>query len=127
MNGEVRIWDVRAPEKPLYESLAQPHGLAGLAVHAGAPVLATYVSSYLQRKELMIRTSAPSHDLRQRLVIQGFADPTNPITLSKLSIPLSPNLGGPQRPGGFMPSAASLAFHPVSPLSVLLAFLEPSR
>jgi regulator-associated protein of mTOR len=42
MNGEVRIWDVRAPEKPLYESLAQPHGLAGLAVHAGAPVLATY-------------------------------------------------------------------------------------
>jgi hypothetical protein len=43
MNGEVRIWDVRAPEKPLYESVAQSHGLAGLAVHAGAPVLATYV------------------------------------------------------------------------------------
>lgn len=43
MNGEIRIWDVRAPEKPLYESLAQPHGLAGLAVHTGAPVLATYV------------------------------------------------------------------------------------
>jgi len=42
MNGEVRIWDVRAPEKPLYESVAQSHGLAGLAVHAGAPVLATY-------------------------------------------------------------------------------------
>lgn len=43
MNGEIRIWDVRAPEKPLYESLAQPHGLAGLAVHTGAPILATYV------------------------------------------------------------------------------------
>ena len=45
MNGEVRIWDVRAPEKPLYESVAQSHGLAGLAVHAGAPVLATYAPS----------------------------------------------------------------------------------
>lgn len=43
MNGEIRIWDVRAPEKPLYENLAQPLGLAGLAVHTGAPILATYV------------------------------------------------------------------------------------
>ena len=41
MNGEIRIWDVRAPEKPLYENLAQPLGLAGLAVHTGAPILAT--------------------------------------------------------------------------------------
>jgi regulator-associated protein of mTOR len=63
---------------------------------------------------LISRTSAPSHDLRQRLVIQGFSDPTKPKTLSRLSIPLSPNVGGPQRPVGFMPSAASLAFHPVS-------------
>jgi hypothetical protein len=44
MNGEIRIWDVRAPEKPLYEKLAQSNGLAGLAVHSGAPVFATYVS-----------------------------------------------------------------------------------
>jgi len=65
------------------------------------------------KNTLTNRTSAPSHDLRQRLVIQGFSDPTNPITLSKLSIPLSPHVGGPQRPVGFMPSAASLAFHPV--------------
>ena len=43
MNGEIRIWDVRAPEKPLYEKLAQSNGLAGLAVHSGAPVFATYV------------------------------------------------------------------------------------
>jgi regulator-associated protein of mTOR len=115
MNGEVRIWDVRAPEKPLYESVAQSHGLAGLAVHAGAPVLATYVSIPSSVSSTLIsRTSAPSHDLRQRLVIQGFSDPTKPKTLSRLSIPLSPNVGGPQRPVGFMPSAASLAFHPVS-------------
>jgi regulator-associated protein of mTOR len=115
MNGEVRIWDVRAPEKPLYESVAQSHGLAGLAVHAGAPVLATYVSIPSWVSSMLIsRTSAPSHDLRQRLVIQGFSDPTKPKTLSRLSIPLSPNVGGPQRPVGFMPSAASLAFHPVS-------------
>jgi regulator-associated protein of mTOR len=121
MNGEVRIWDVRAPEKPLYESVAQSHGLAGLAVHAGAPVLATYVFPVFSRRELMFRTSAPSHDLRQRLVIQGFSDPTKPKTLSRLSIPLSPNVGGPQRPVGFMPSAASLAFHPVSLLVPLLS------
>jgi hypothetical protein len=68
----------------------------------------------------MFRTSAPSHDLRQRLVIQGFSDPTKPKTLSRLSIPLSPNVGGPQRPVGFMPSAASLAFHPVSLLLIVL-------
>ena len=73
-----------------------------------------YVSSFpLTKITLTSRTSAPSHDLRQRLVIQGFSDPTNPVTLSKLSIPLSPHVGGPQRPVGFMPSAASLAFHPV--------------
>jgi regulator-associated protein of mTOR len=71
----------------------------------------------------MGRTSAPSHDLRQRLVIQGFSDPTKPKTLSRLSIPLSPNVGGPQRPVGFMPSAASLAFHPVSLLLIVL-FLQ---
>lgn len=56
MNGEIRIWDVRAPEKPLYENLAQPLGLAGLAVHTGAPILATYVtppdSDKFQRSEM---------------------------------------------------------------------------
>jgi regulator-associated protein of mTOR len=41
MNGEVRIWDVRAPDTPLYESLPQPHGLMALAVHPGAPVFAS--------------------------------------------------------------------------------------
>ena len=41
MNGEVRIWDVRAPDVPLYETVAQPHGLMALAVHTGAPVFAT--------------------------------------------------------------------------------------
>ena len=123
MNGEVRIWDVRAPEKPLYESVAQSHGLAGLAVHAGAPVLATYVCIPSRVSSMLIsRTSAPSHDLRQRLVIQGFSDPTKPKTLSRLSIPLSPHVGGPQRPVGFMPSAASLAFHPVS---ILVPLFNP--
>jgi regulator-associated protein of mTOR len=43
MNGEVRIWDVRQLEAPLYETVAQPHGLMALAVHTGAPVLATSV------------------------------------------------------------------------------------
>lgn len=121
MNGEIRIWDVRAPEKPLYEKLAQPLGLAGLAVHTGAPILATSVPHPMKlepkfkRLTLVLRTSAPSaHANRQRLVIQGFSNPTKPKTLSKLDIPLSVNLNAPQRPVGFMPSAASLAFHPVS-------------
>lgn len=119
MNGEIRIWDVRAPEKPLYEKLAQPLGLAGLAVHTGAPILATSVSLLCLPEHKLIsrsRTSAPStHANRQRLVIQGFSNPTKPKTLSKLDIPLSVNLNAPQRPIGFMPSAASLVFHPVRP------------
>ena len=41
MNGEVRIWDVRAPESPLFEEMAQPQGLMALAVHQGPPVFAT--------------------------------------------------------------------------------------
>ena len=41
MNGEIRIWDVRFPDVPLYDNLVQPHGLMALAVHPGAPVLAT--------------------------------------------------------------------------------------
>jgi hypothetical protein len=43
MNGEVRIWDSRAPDKPLYEDIPQPQGLMALAVHPGAPVFASYV------------------------------------------------------------------------------------
>jgi hypothetical protein len=41
MNGEVRIWDVRAPDSPLYEKVAQKDGLMALTVHLGAPVFAT--------------------------------------------------------------------------------------
>jgi regulator-associated protein of mTOR len=42
MNGEVRIWDSRAGgDTPLYESVAQPQGLMGLAVHNSTPVFAT--------------------------------------------------------------------------------------
>jgi hypothetical protein len=43
MNGEVRIWDARRPDAPLYEELVQPHGLMALAVHSGAPVMARCV------------------------------------------------------------------------------------
>lgn len=99
MNGDVRIWDVRAPDAPLYEHAVQPQGMQALAVHAGAPVMAT--------------TSAPTtHSSRQRLVVQGFSNPSKPKRLSVLDIMLAPNLGGPSR-AGFMPSATSLVFHPV--------------
>jgi regulator-associated protein of mTOR len=60
-------------------------------------------------------TSAPTpHASRQRLVLQGFSDPQNPKTLSKIGIPLAPHYASPHRSPGFMPSASSLAFHPVS-------------
>ncbi|KAL7423216.1 Target of rapamycin complex 1 subunit kog1 [Cryptotrichosporon argae] len=99
MNGDVRIWDVRAPDAPLYEHTVHREGLQALAVHHGAPVFAT--------------TSAPTpHATRQRLVVHGFADPYRPAKLSETHINLAPVLGG-QRPLGFMPSAASLVFHPV--------------
>jgi regulator-associated protein of mTOR len=41
MNGDVRIWDVRAPDAPLYEHTVQPQGLQALAVHSAATVFAT--------------------------------------------------------------------------------------
>ncbi|BEI86430.1 hypothetical protein CcaverHIS002_0607170 [Cutaneotrichosporon cavernicola] len=102
MNGDVRIWDVRAPDTPLYESSVQPQGLQALAVHSGAPVMAT--------------TSAPAgNSLRQKLIVQGFPNPEKPKTLSRIDIALAPNYGGPSR-AGFMPSAASLVFHPTEML-----------
>lgn len=98
MNGDVRIWDVRAPDTPLYESSVQPQGLQALAVHSGAPVFAT--------------TSAPTgSSLRQRLLVHGFPNPEKPKRLSTIDIALAPNYGGPSR-AGFMPSASSLVFHP---------------
>ncbi|ORY31404.1 raptor N-terminal caspase like domain-domain-containing protein [Naematelia encephala] len=102
MNGEVRIWDVRRPDTPLYETIAQSHGMMALAVHTSAPIMAT--------------TSAPAgHSTRQRLVIQGFHEPEHPKTLSTIGIPLAPpqHYSGPVRPYGFLPSASSLVFHPV--------------
>lgn len=99
MNGDVRIWDVRAPDTPLYEHSVQPQGLQALAVHSGAPVFAT--------------TSAPtSRATRQRLAVQGFQNPEKPKRLSAIDITLAPSYGVPSR-AGTMPSAASLVFHPV--------------
>ncbi|KAK4687771.1 regulatory associated protein of mTOR, partial [Tremellales sp. Uapishka_1] len=99
MNGEVRIWDVRHPDKPLYQTVAQPNGLGALAVHTGAPVLAT--------------TSAPSsHSTSQRLDIQGFSDPVTLKNLGRMNINVSPMVHAPQRIK-VVPLASSLVFHPV--------------
>ncbi|WOO77695.1 Target of rapamycin complex 1 subunit mip1 [Vanrija pseudolonga] len=102
MNGEVRIWDSRVPDTPLYEHNVQPQGLQALAVHSGAPVFAT--------------TSAPTpHSTRQRLVVQGFATPEKPKRLSAIDIALAPTTyqAHQHSRASFMPSAASLVFHPV--------------
>jgi hypothetical protein len=70
------------------------------------------------------RTSAPApHSTRQRLVLQGFSDPQNPKTLSKIGIPLAPNYAAPNRVAS-MPSASSLVFHPVSGQRVTLGSEE---
>ncbi|WWC95984.1 hypothetical protein V866_002851 [Kwoniella sp. B9012] len=103
MDGEVRVWDVRKPDEPLYTIPRRDEGLMALAVHTGASVLA--------------RTSAlTSHSTRQELEITGFSDPLHPIRLAKLNLPTSPAYNNPlhsHRINGFMPSAASLVFHPV--------------
>ena len=60
-------------------------------------------------------TSAPAgHSTKQRLLIQGFSHSSSPKTLSTIGIPLTPSINTPHRPSGFMPSASSLVFHPVS-------------
>ncbi|WRT67669.1 uncharacterized protein IL334_004641 [Kwoniella shivajii] len=103
MDGEVRVWDVRKPDEPLYTIPRRDKGLMALAVHTGAPVLAR-------------TTAITSHSTRQELEITGFSDPLHPIKLAKLGIPLSPSYNNPyhnHRTTGFMPSASSLVFHPV--------------
>lgn len=49
MNGEIAIWDVRRPDLPFYENVAQPQGLMALAVHTGASILATCVGLLARR------------------------------------------------------------------------------
>lgn len=44
MDGEVRVWDVRKPDEPLYTLPRRNEGLMALAVHTGAPVLARWVT-----------------------------------------------------------------------------------
>lgn len=72
-----------------------------------------------------LSSSAPTqHSTRQRIVLQGFSDPENPKTLSTIHIPLAQNNVGSPRPASFLPSSASLIFHPVSlpsrPMSLVL-------
>ncbi|WWC88789.1 uncharacterized protein L201_003702 [Kwoniella dendrophila CBS 6074] len=103
MDGEVRVWDVRKPDEPLYTIPRRDDGLMALAVHTGASVLAR-------------TTALTSHSNKQELEITGFSDPIHPIRLAKMNIPLSPTYNNPinsHRINGFMPSAASLVFHPV--------------
>ncbi|WVR06256.1 hypothetical protein IAU60_003286 [Kwoniella sp. DSM 27419] len=103
MDGEVRVWDVRKPDEPLYTVPRRDEGLMALAVHTGASVLAR-------------TTALTPHSTRQELEITGFSDPAHPIRLAKIGIPLSPAYnypGNSHRISGFMPSAASLIFHPV--------------
>ncbi|WWC70649.1 uncharacterized protein I206_104600 [Kwoniella pini CBS 10737] len=103
MDGEVRVWDVRRPDEPLYTIPRRDEGLMALAVHTGASVLAR-------------TTALTSHSTKQELEITGFNDPIHPIRLAKINIPLSPTYNNPinsHRINGFMPSASSLVFHPV--------------
>ena len=67
---------------------------------------------------LMVHSTSASvgNSTRQKLVIQGFADSRNVKTLSTIKLPLAPPYHALTRPIGFMPSAASLVFHPVGNL-----------
>ncbi|WVQ80682.1 hypothetical protein IAT38_002787 [Cryptococcus sp. DSM 104549] len=101
MDGEVRIWDVRRPDEPLYTIPKRNDGLMALAVHTGAPVLAR-------------TTAITPHSVKQELEVSGFHDPLKPKRLAKINIPVPPVYNNPnQRPMGFMPGASSLVFHPV--------------
>ncbi|WWD18372.1 hypothetical protein CI109_102822 [Kwoniella shandongensis] len=101
MDGEVRVWDVRKPDEPLYTIPRRDEGLMALAVHTGAPVLAR-------------TTALNAHSTKQELEITGFSNPLQPTRLAKIPIPVPPAYTNPHfRPAGFMPSAASLIFHPV--------------
>lgn len=68
MNGEVRIWDVRAPDSPLVEVMAQQNGLCALAVHDCAPVFAT---SVLTLAQLALAHSFAGLPLLQRIKLDS--------------------------------------------------------
>ncbi|WVO15766.1 hypothetical protein L204_103428 [Cryptococcus depauperatus] len=102
MDGEVRVWDVRKPDEPLFTLPKRDEGLMALAVHTGAPVLAR-------------STAITAYSTKQDLEITGFRNPLKPKRLAKITIPVPPAYNTPRsRPVDFMPSASSLVFHPVS-------------
>nr|ODN79189.1 hypothetical protein L203_05994 [Cryptococcus depauperatus CBS 7841] len=101
MDGEVRVWDVRKPDEPLFTLPKRDEGLMALAVHTGAPVLAR-------------STAITAYSTKQDLEITGFRNPLKPKRLAKITIPVPPAYNTPRsRPVDFMPSASSLVFHPV--------------
>ncbi|ODN74553.1 hypothetical protein L202_06922 [Cryptococcus amylolentus CBS 6039] len=101
MDGEVRVWDVRKPDEPLYTLPKRNSGLMGLAVHTGAPVLAR-------------TTAITPYSTKQELEITGFSNPVEPKRLARIAIPVPPAYNTPRhRPVDFLPSASSLVFHPV--------------
>lgn len=118
MDGEVRVWDVRKPDEPLYTLPRRNEGLMALAVHTGAPVLARYVMEGNKDNQADgdCRTTAITpYSTKQDLEITGFKNPLQPQRLAKISIPVPPAYNTPRhRAVDFLPSSASLVFHPVS-------------
>ncbi|KAL4070418.1 raptor N-terminal caspase like domain-containing protein [Scleroderma citrinum] len=105
--GDVRLWDVRGPDRPVQVLDLHPGGLSTFDVHPQTGVFAT--------------TSAltPANWRHQRLMLHSITDP-NP--LSSLMLPTGLAVYSQRPPSSYIPRYTAFTFHP---MEMLYAVGEP--
>lgn len=126
LDGEVKLWDLRGPDRAAQTWNIHPNGLSAFDVHSQTGVFAAWaIRNFPQiaitlHVILFFRTSAlsPTHWRDQRTMIQSV---TRPAPLSNFNIPTGisafPNSArGGGGPSPYIPRSTSLAFHPMEML-----------
>lgn len=105
--GDVRLWDVRGPERPIHALDLHPGGLSTFDVHPQTAVFAT--------------TSAltPANWRHQQLSLHSLADFN---VLSSMMLPTGLAVYSPRPPSPYIPRYTSFAFHP---LEMMYAIGQP--
>lgn len=105
--GDVRLWDVRGPERPIHTLDLHPGGLSTFDVHPQTAVFST--------------TSAltPANWRHQRLLLHSMTDFN---VLSSMMLPTGLPVYSRRPPSSYIPRYTSFAFHP---LEMMYAVGEP--
>ncbi|KIK81985.1 hypothetical protein PAXRUDRAFT_832495 [Paxillus rubicundulus Ve08.2h10] len=109
LSGEVRLWDIRGPDRAAQVWDPHPGGLSYFDVHPQTGVFAT--------------TSAltPTNWRHQRLVIQSISE-FNSSVLTALSLTTGLSVYSSRPPSPYIPRSTAFAFHP---LEMLYAIGQP--